>query len=353
MKHSPAALAAAFRRQASYCAELGSPLWSEAIGRVATDIESGGLFARFLADWEGDLERGILPLRLFGGLHFLALGGQAPALAAQLPSTGGRPDDELWSVLSRTLAANEPLLRRFLDHPPQTNEVGRSAIFLGGFLEIAALSGLPLNLHEIGASAGLNLCWDRFAYRLGPHRWAGSDPGLTLTAEWRGPAPRLDVQPVIGARQACDRRPVDLADPEARLRLQGYVWPEQLDRLASLRAAIALASKTGVHVDAADAIDWTARKLATRPGGQAMVIYHSIVLQYFDAAARRDFAAMIEAAGAEATAERPLAWLSFEAASSGDQFELTLTYWPDGAQGPWRRRLATAQAHGRWIEWFG
>ncbi|HEY2110864.1 MAG TPA: DUF2332 family protein, partial [Dongiaceae bacterium] len=156
-KHSPAALAATFRRQAGYCAELGSLLWSEAMAKVATDIESGGLFARFLADWEGDLERGILPLRLFGGLHFLALGGQAPALAAQLPSTGGRPDDELWSVLSRTLAANEPLLRRFLDHPPQTNEVGRSAIFLGGFLEIAARSNLPLSLHEIGASAGLNL----------------------------------------------------------------------------------------------------------------------------------------------------------------------------------------------------
>jgi hypothetical protein len=348
MKHSPAALAAAFRRQAGYCAELGSPLWSEAMAKVATDIESGGLFARFLADWEGDLERGILPLRLFGGLHFLALGGRAPALAAQLPSTGGRPE-ALWPVLSRTLTENRPLLRGFLDHPPQTNEVGRAAIFLGGFLEIAALSGLPLGLHEIGASAGLNLCWDRFAYRLGPHRWAGSDPGLTLTAEWRGPAPRLDVQPVIAGRHACDRRPVDLADPQARLRLQGYVWPEQLDRLASLRAAIALASKIGVRVDAADAIDWTARKLATRPRGQAMVIYHSIVLQYFDAAARRDFAAMIEAAGAEATAERPLAWLSFEAAGSGDQFELTLAYWPGGAY----RRLATAQAHGRWIEWFG
>ncbi len=254
-----------------------------------------------------------------------------------------------WPALCRTLTENEPLLRRFLDHPPQTNEVGRSAIFLGGFLEIAARSGLPLGLHEIGASAGLNLCWDRFAFHLGPYRWAGSDPGLTLTADWRGPAPRLDVQPVIAGRQACDRRPVDLADPEARLRLQGYVWPEQLDRLASLRAAIALASEMGVRVDAADALDWTARRLATRRAGQAMVIYHSIVLQYFDAAARRDFAGMIEAAGAEATAERPLAWLSFEAASSGDQFELTLAYWPGGE----RRRLATAQAHGRWIEWLG
>ena len=170
---------------------------------------------------------------------------------------------------------------------------------------------------------------------------------MTLTADWRGSAPRLDVQPVIAGRQACDRRPVDLADPEARLRLQGYVWPEQLDRLASLRAAIALASEMGVRVDAADALDWTARKLATRPDGQAMVIYHSIVLQYFDASSRRDFAGMIEAAGAEATAERPLAWLSFEAGSSGDQFELTLAYWPGGE----RRRLATAHSHGRWIEW--
>jgi len=348
-KHSPGALAAAFRRQAGYCAELGSPLWSEAMEKVAADIEAGGIFARFLADWDGDLERGILPLRLFGGLHFLALGGEAPALAARLPSTGGRPDSEFWPVLCRTLAENEPLLRHFLDHPPQTNEVGRSAIFLGGFLEIAARSGLPLSLHEIGASAGLNLCWDCFAFHLGPHRWAGSDPGLTLTAEWRGPAPRLDVQPVIAGRQACDRRPVDLADPEARLRLQGYVWPEHLDRLASLRAAIALASEIDVRVDAADALDWTARKLATRPGGQAMVIYHSVVLQYFDAASRRDFAGMIEAAGAQATTERPLAWLSFEQESPERDFELTLAYWPGGE----RRRLAKAQAHGRWIEWFG
>ena len=347
--HTPAALAAAFRRQAGYCAELGSPLWSEAMDKVAADIEAGGPFARFLADWEGDLERGILPLRLFGGLHFLALGGAAPALAAELPSTGGSPDGELWPVLCRTLAGNEALLRRFLEHPPQTNEVGRSAIFLGGFLEIAARSGLPLSLHEIGASAGLNLCWDRFAFHLGPHRWAGSDPGLTLTADWRGPPPQLDVQPVIAARQACDRRPVDLADPEARLRLQGYVWPEQLDRLARLRAAIALASEIGVRIDAADAQDWTARKLAARPAGQTMVIYHSIVLQYFDAAARQDFAGMIETAGNAATAERPLAWLSFEEASAGDQFELALTVWPGGE----RRRLATAHAHGRWIEWVG
>ena len=163
MPHSPEALAAALRRQAVFCAELGSPLWSEAMEAVAADIETGGRFGRLLAGWEGDLERGVLALRLFGGLHYLALAGKAPALAAQLPSTGGTRDGALWSALCEALAQHENLLRSFLDHPPQTNEVRRSAIFLGGFLEIAARSRLPLALCEIGASAGLNLCWDRFA----------------------------------------------------------------------------------------------------------------------------------------------------------------------------------------------
>ena len=349
MPHSPEALAAALRRQAVFCAELGSPLWSEAMEAVGADIETGGRFGRLLAGWEGDLERGVLALRLFGGLHYLALAGKAPALAAQLPSTGGARDGALWSALCEALAEHENLLRSFLDHPPQTNEVRRSAIFLGGFLEIAARSGLPFALCEIGASAGLNLCWDRFAYHLGAHRWAGTDPAFTLVADWRGPPPRLDLSPVVASRQACDLRPIPLGEPEARLRLQGYVWPDHLDRLEQLRAAMALGREMEIRVDEAEALDWTAQRLAARPEGQATVIYHSVVLQYLDAEARSRFAEMIAAAGAEATASRPLAWLSYELASSERGFELHLAYWPGGE----RRRLAIAQPHGRWIEWMG
>ena len=194
MPHPPAALAAAFRRQAAYCADLGSPLWARAMEMAAADIEAGGIFGDLLADWDGDLERGILPLRLFGGLHYLALAGHAPALAAQLPSTGGTPDVALRPALIAALGSNLACLRPFLARPPQTNEVARSAIFLGGFLEIAAQGRLPLALLEIGASAGLNLCWDRFSYQLGPHRWQGRDPALALEAEWRGPAPWLDAE---------------------------------------------------------------------------------------------------------------------------------------------------------------
>jgi len=208
---------------------------------------------------------------------------------------------------------------------------------------------MPLHLLETGASAGLNLCWDRFAYRLGPYRWHGIDPVLTLDVDWRGAAPALDAPILVAGRHACDRRPVDLADPEARLRLQGYVWPDQVDRLAALRAGIEVAIRLGFKVDKSDALAWTADRLALRPSQAATVIYHSAVLQYFDREERRRFAGMLETAGRDSTPQNPLAWLAFEQTDPDKNLELRLTYWPGGEH----RRLAVAQPHGRWIEWLG
>src|SRR5262249_5061266 len=122
-----------------------------------------------------------------------------------------------------------------------------------------------------------------------------------------------------------------------------------VDRLALLRKAIALGLEMGIHVEAADALDWAIAKIDERASGQATVVYHSVMLQYFDKPAQKRFATMLKSAGAEATAERPLAWLAYEQAGPDEEFELSLTYWPGGE----RRRLAIAQPHGKWIEWCG
>src|SRR5689334_15213966 len=178
MPHRPHDLAEAFRRQAGYCDALGSPLWAHMMRHAARDIDDGGAIGRLLADWEGDLQLGALALRLFGGIHYLALSRRAPALAQRLPSTGGAPGHETWPVVLAAAQANEPLLRRALASPPQTNEVARSAVLLGGFLRVAERTGLPLRIREVGSSAGLNLAWDRYAYELGPHRWSSKEPVL-------------------------------------------------------------------------------------------------------------------------------------------------------------------------------
>src|SRR5258706_3126624 len=215
-------LAEAFRRQAGYCDALGSPLWARLMRDTARDIADGGFFGQILAGWSGDLHLGALPLRLFGGLHYLALSGRSPDLAARLPSTGGKPGADPWSALVTAAKANADLLKHAIESPPQTNEVGRSAVLLGGFLRIAARTRLPFRLREVGSSAGLNLCWDRFSYELGAHRWSGHDPTMTIAADWQGGTPELSASVRVADRRGCDLSPIELDQPEARLWLEAY-----------------------------------------------------------------------------------------------------------------------------------
>lgn len=49
----------------------------------------------------------------------------------------------------------------------KTKEVCRAAALAGGFLEIVSKTGLPLDLHEIGAGGGLLLGRDLYRYDFG------------------------------------------------------------------------------------------------------------------------------------------------------------------------------------------
>src|SRR5258708_21777209 len=102
---------------------------------------------------------------------------------------------------------------------PQTNEVRRSLCLVGGFLEIGKATGLPMRCFEIAASAGLNLSWDRYRYRMGEAEWGDAAAAVAMDTDWTGPAPPVDAAGQGIARAACDRRPTDPADPDQRRRL--------------------------------------------------------------------------------------------------------------------------------------
>jgi hypothetical protein len=309
-------------------------------------LDGEGAVAQALRSWTGDPVADALALRLAGGLHALVLSGRAPDLAAVYPG-GARAGDvaALRAAVLASLDEQAAFLCAFLEGPPQTNEVGRSAALLGGFLTVAAETGRPLSLLEIGASAGLNLLWDHYGYRLGAAGWGPEDAAVTLAPEWRGDLPPLG--PVeVAARRGCDRAPVD---PRDRLRLLAYVWADQATRRRRLEAALAQAARLGLTVEAADAGDWTRRQLETPAAGQATVLYHSIVWQYLPAASRRAVVAAVRRAAGQANTEAPFAWLRMEPLPGADCAAVTLTLWPGGRE----RRLARADYHGRWVDWLG
>ena len=83
--------------------------------------------------------------------------------------------------------------------------------------------------------------------------------------------------------------------------------------------------------------------------GTTRVLMHSIVWQYVPEDQQARVTAAMEAAGAAAAPERPLAWIALEANRVLHNHELVVRYWPGGAEPV---LLARAHPHGAHIAWL-
>jgi hypothetical protein len=225
-------------------------------------------------------------------------------------------------------------------------------VLLPGLQHVAAATGLPLALLEIGASAGLNLWCERHRYDYRRWAWGDEAAALTLRGEWRGPVPASAGVPLqVAERAACDAQPIDLTLPGEALRLTSFIWPDQAERLARLgtaqRAAARWLAQDGVAVRRASASAFLAEQLRPPRPGRATVVMHSVVWQYLGDAERAAVRACVHEAGARATAAAPLAWLRMEPVSADGHVELQLRLWPGGE----KQVLASAHPHGAWIDW--
>jgi hypothetical protein len=235
-----------------------------------------------------------------------------------------------------------------LGHPPQTNEVGRTASLAAGLAVVAQRFGLPIRLLEIGTSAALNLRLDRYWYEQAGATWGDRTSTVRFVDLWLPDAPPFGAGARIAERRGCDRDPIDATnDPEAALTLLSYVWPGQDERFTTLRAALGIAATFPVAVDRADAAQWVPARLAERTDGVATVVMHSIFWQYLDDGRRAAIADALDHAGARTTADTPIAWLRLEPAPSGTWTELKLTCWPGAAESV----LATAGFHAGPVRW--
>ncbi len=348
-----APLARAFDIQAGACAAFGSPFSGALLAFAARDIEAGGVMAPVLAPWAGVSTRTLMeeavPIRWLGAVHDLVLSGAAPDLAAAWPAPGRAVDaDAAWRAARGAMISSPAPFAAFMSHEPQTNEVRRSACLLPGFLTVSAGTGLPLRLFEIGASAGLNQLWDRYHYDYGgAGTWGDAASPVRLEAAWTGVPPPLAGTVSVLSRAACDRKPVDLADPASRRRLKAYVWADQFDRLARLDAAIALGLAARTRPDAADAVTWTARCADPRRGA-VTVLFHSVFWQYLPTDSQTALRQVIDDLGERAGPEAPFAWLRMEPMPRNlATVELRLTLWPGGED----RLLAHVHPHGASVDW--
>lgn len=239
-------------------------------------------------------------------------------LAAYYPIHGGdrQVDDQALPAFHAFCTTHDAKLRDLLaTRNTQTNEIRRCFALRLGLARIAERwPGRPLALLEIGASAGLNLAFDAYAYRVaGQVAGPEGDSSVMLSTVRRGGGPvdgLLGVLPAIEYRMGADLDPVDLGnDPEAARWLEAFIWPEQVEELAVLRAAVKLSERSRYPVVEADASRDTAALVAQVPGDSPVVVFTASLLSYLDTDARAQFIAQL----ATAARDREVAWLFTEA----------------------------------------
>lgn len=227
----------------------------------------------------------------------------------------------------------------------QTNEPNRCALLM----PLLARLPQPLSLIEVGASAGLCLIPDRYDYRYGDGKdlRTGTLGTPLLRCEVTGDPPLPNAYPRVAWAAGLDLNPLDVTDAHDMEWLRTLVWPDQRDRLARLDAAIALARRAPPTVVKGDLTTDLVPLMAEAPEETHLVVFHTAVLAYVPAKARKGFQAMMMDSPAHwISVESPQVFPDITAKLPGDPDERRFIVAENGTP------VALAGPHGQSLHWL-
>ncbi len=322
---------------------------AERIGRWLEDVPDSPLYRSLSRGVMGDDDLlrivgripNIPPMNLlFGAVKFLVR--EDDVLAAWYPHLGGAaraPDDDAFEAFrSFVLDRADEVATICRERRTQTNEVARSAVILPWLAREARRWGQAPHAVDIGASAGLNLCLENFEYRYGDHV-VGEGP-VVIECENRGKFELPDRLPRFASRTGLDLNPIDITDPAETAWLEALVWPEHVDRLARLRAAIEVRKDADVTMVAGDATETLLTVERSLPPGP-LLAWHTVAVYQFSPDRRE----ALDVAFAEIATRREVARVGLEprANQTGHWVSVGLTV-------ETALIVAHAHSHGRWID---
>ena len=333
-----------FARFAEEACSGGCPLYTALAEGVSADTH--------VLNIASSARRPPVPNLLFAAVHYLLLRGAAHLLSSFYASLTPDPSPagDAYPHFRDFCMENEPNLRGLMStRLVQTNEVARCSYLRPAFAFIAdETQGLPLSLVDVGASAGLNLLWDRYAYDYKGHGLAGDRRSpVRITVEVRGdripPIPRKS--PSVAFRTGVDLNPVDVTDPDSALWLRALVWPGHERRADRLQAAMSLASNDPPALVAGNALNVLPAILANVPARSTLCIFHNHALNQFSQEDRRLFSELVD----ECSTDREVFLLSAEGRRGQSFVNLELARIRNGDRSV--RELAKVDPHGKWLEW--
>jgi len=334
------------------CPEL--PLYRSLCRGIARDSELLDLLmAAAPGQWRPNL--------LLATLHDLVLRHPDEPFSGLYPTVGGAfvdGSDPLPLAREFIEAHRDDVERSISTRSTQTNEVNRSALWFAAVRQAALeVPDRPVAFVEIGASAGLNLAFDRYTYDFGDGVVRG-EPGSSVRLSCRldGSTPPLDVPVDLVHRVGLDRSPVDLADPAERRWLKACIWPEQPDRHARFDAAADLTIADLPVIVTDDAVDGIADLIEACPADAHVVIVNSWVLTYLPTDRRLAFETAVDLLGDDRTITRISAegegvveWVPSDHDRSSPHTVVGMRRYRDGVRTD--ARVAECHPHLQWLRW--
>ncbi|MCI0439619.1 MAG: DUF2332 domain-containing protein [Chloroflexi bacterium] len=294
-----------------------------------------------------------VPNLFFAAVHYLLLQGARHPLAAFYTNISGAAsapgDDAYPHFRDFCLERADDILALLRTRLVQTNVVERCASLMPAFMRVSDLAGGgPLAMIEVGASAGLNLLWDRYGYDYGEGRRYGDE---SAPVQVRGnlvgnhrPAMSRSF-PAVSYRVGIDLNPIDPANSDDALWLKALVWPENRERFERMERAIAMARADPPKVLEGDALELLPSALAQAPTDSVLCVFHTHTLNQFTPDMQQRFVAILRDAGRN----RVIYWVSSEGIGKNASSLLELVVLEEAQSKA--RLLAYAQPHARWLEW--
>ncbi|MEU1885654.1 DUF2332 domain-containing protein [Micromonospora sp. WMMD987] len=251
----------------------------------------------------------------------------------------GGPVDDPAVFRAHTVVHWAAVRAAMLTRAVQTNEAGRCA----ALLPVLAALPQPLALLEVGASAGICLYPDRYAYRWGDHLLGQGEPVLDCVLSGTDPP---TVRPQVVWRAGLDLNPLDVTDPADVAWLDALIWPEHAHRRARLRSAAAVAAAEPPELVRGDLVDDLPALAARAPAGATLVVLHTSVLYQVPPPRRAAFVALVRALPGHWVAAEAADVLGWDALPPSPDGALHNVLALDGTPLAWMR------SHGQAVHWF-
>jgi|SRR3974390_1670787 len=265
--------AAAIKLGAPMYGELGASLYGSLCEQIPDDPE----LVAFVS-------QGLVPapvLHLFTSVQYLLLRYRNDPLAQYYATLTERPapPELAFPHFARFCKEHRgEILELINTRTIQTTDPDRCKMVMPLLSHIADRAGEPLNVIEIGCSAGVLLAFDKYAYDFKGRSTLGpKNASLTLSGEVRG-GPALHI-PKIGKRIGVDLCPIDARLEDERDWILSHLHPEALERRKNLAIALNEAARSEISFFKGDGMDLVPELAAkTR---DPLCIYHSACLVFW------------------------------------------------------------------------